>query len=159
MKKLIAFFISLSLLFVFCSTTFATTSLTETSTNSSVEYLDDGTYIITTIEEANNSYSTFATTIKDGNKTITYYNANNEMMWMATLSATFNYTGSSSTCTIANISYSTYDSNWEITSATATKSANKAIGNITAKHYFLGITTKTVERTLTLTCSADGTLS
>lgn len=31
--------------------------------------------------------------------------------------------------------------------------------NVTAKKYFLGIPTKTLEETITITCSANGTLS
>lgn len=48
---------------------------------------------------------------------------------------------------------------WKITSATASKSGNKATGDVTAKRYVLGIPVETVEKTITLTCSASGVIS
>lgn len=120
-------------------------------------YLEDGSYfIISIVEEADYARSS---NTKSGQKKIIHYNTNDEILWSATLKATFTYTGSSATCTNTTISYSVNDSNWSIISATATKSANSATGNVVAKQYFVGIPIKTLEQSVTLTCSADGTLS
>lgn len=131
---------------------------TFTSTeNSEIIYFDNGSYIVTTIIES--PELSRATGTKTGQKTIDYYNSDDEIQWTATLKGTFNYTGSSATCTSASISHYIYDSSWKFTSETATKSGNKATGNVIVKHYFLGIATKTVEESFTLTCSATGALS
>lgn len=157
MKKVYTFLISIVLLFSFCSTSFALTDSTEMTTQRYIEYLEGGEYIVITIEEDYSSM--FSTISKNGSKTFYYYNANDEVVWSAKLSGTFTYTGSSATCTASSITHSSNNSNWRIVSSNASKSGNTAIGEITAKSYFAGICVKTVEETITLSCSANGTLS
>lgn len=123
---------------------------------SDIVYLEDGSYLII---ETSDKISTRANNTKSGTKTISHYSDDDEKLWDATIRGTFTYTGSSSTCTAATISYNIYNDNWKITSATADKSSNKAIGNVVAKRYVLGIPIKTVEQIITLTCSATGVLS
>lgn len=150
MKKFLSLLLSCLLFFMcFNITAFASES------NESIIYFDDGSYIVTIITESPSR----ATKTKSGTKTLSHYNDDNEKLWDATLKGTFTYTGSSATCTNSTISYNIYNNNWKITSATASKSSNKAIGDIIAKRYVLGIPTKTVEQTITLSCSASGTLS
>lgn len=156
MKRFIA--ITLSLIIILSAISFNTSAsygeindeITETI------YFEDGSYIVITLEET--TYSR-ATNTKSGSKTINYYDTNDNKLWSATLNATFTYTGNTSTCTSSSISKTIYNDNWKFTSATASKSGNKATGNITAKKYFLGIAIKTVNDSITLTCSATGTLS
>ncbi len=119
--------------------------------------LESGEYIVETItEEASLNR---ATNTKSGQKTNNCYNEDNELLWSATIKGTFTYTGSRATCTASSITYTIYDDNWKITSAVASKSGNTAKGDVTAKRYVLGIPTKTIERTITLTCSSSGVLS
>lgn len=124
--------------------------------NGSVVYFDDGSYLVTIITE---STTTRATKTKSGTKDLTYYDSNDNLEWRITLTGSFSYTGSSATCTSSSISYDIIENSWKIPTAVASKSGNKAIGDIVAKHYVLGIPTKTVTNTITLTCSATGTLS
>lgn len=125
----------------------------------SVEYLEDGYYIVTTVtEEAGNSLAR-ATSTKTGSKTATLYNSDDEALVTLKLTGTFTYTGSSASCTMASTSYTIHNSAWKVTSATASRSGNKAIGNFTAKKYVLGIVTQTRNETLTITCSNTGVLS
>lgn len=159
MKKVIAFLLSLTLILTLYLPTFAATNTDHTVATTSIEYLEDGSYIETVITIKSSEYSTFATKGITGNKTITHKNADGEAEWSATLKGTFTYTGSKATCTASSITYSIVNDNWKITSATASKSGNKAMGNVTAKRYVLGIPTKTVEKTVTLTCSSSGVLS
>lgn len=151
MKKIVSVLLSLIMVLSIAPTVFATQ---ESSTYT--EYLDDGSYLVITIETERLSRATNTIT---GKKTATYKDNNDETLWTATLKGTFSYTGSSATCTASSITYSITDDAWKITSATASKSGNKAIGNVTAKKYVLGISLKTVEKEITLTCSASGTLS
>ena len=152
MKKVLSLNFALALAFsVLCFNALAVTN------DNDVIYFDDGSYIV--ISEVEETVSTRATGTKNGQKTATYVDSDNVVQWKATLKATFTYTGSSATCTNSSITYTISDSSWKITEATATKSGNKATGDVTAKKYFLGIPTKTVEETITITCSANGTLS
>ncbi len=120
-------------------------------------YFEDGSYIV--ISEVTETVIARASYTKGGTKSYTYYDSDGDAQWKATLDAQFTYTGSSATCTSSKITYTVYNSSWKITEATATKSGNKATGDVTAKKYILGIPFRTVEETITITCSANGTLS
>ncbi len=156
MKKFISIALSLFLIVLALSISCSAVSYDEEYSNYETIYFSDGSYLIVTLTDITNSR---ATNTKSGSKTINYYDDNGNKLWSATLNATFTYTGSSATCTSSSINKTIYNDNWKFTSATASKSGNKATGNITAKKYFLGIAIKTVNDSITLTCSATGTLS
>lgn len=123
-----------------------------------IEYFADGSYLITTIETVN-SISPMSSSTRSSSKSYYYYNSKDVQQWVVTIIGTFSYNGSSATCTSSSTSYTVYNSRWKVKSATATKSGNKAIGNFTVKYYFTGIPINTIERTVTLSCSATGVLS
>lgn len=129
----------------------------ETATDKYVEYFEDGSYIVTELETS--GISTFAASTKNYSKSASYYNSDNEKEWTITLSGTFSYTGSSATCTKATKSYKIYDDHWKVTSSSASKSGNKATGNFTVKRYLAGIPIRTVNKSLTITCSKTGVCS
>lgn len=147
---------SLALAFMFTLSIFSFTTMA-TPTDDNIVYFEDGSYIVTS--EIEILPSTRAANTITGQKNSTYVDSDGTVQWKATLKGTFTYTGSSATCTNSSITYTISDSSWKITEATATKSGNKATGDVTAKKYFLGIPTKTVEKAITITCSASGTLS
>lgn len=126
-----------------------------------VEYLPDGTKLVTVIEEEVPSVSTLSTTYtKTGSKTTKSLNANDQPIWTFTTKGTFSVVeGVSSTCTAASYSYTTPGSGWSLKSGSATKSSNKAIGNGVFVHKIIGITLRTEETSCTLTCSKTGVLS
>lgn len=154
MKKIFCLVLTIILLFSL-SVSSSATSNTVTDPVTLVEYFEDGSYLETTIITSNPT----ARSGIGGTKRLTYKNSDGDVEWIANLTAEFTYTGSSATCTKSSITYSIENTKWKITSATATKSGNKATGNVTAKYYFLGINTKTVNKVITLTCSATGVLS
>lgn len=128
----------------------------EIVTSSVVEYFDDGSYAVITItEDINNSRAS----VKSGTKTYTYSNSDGETQWTYKITGTFSYTGSSSTCTAVSDSYTISNDNWHMSSHSCSKSGNKASGTVTMKYKVLGITTKTVSKDVSLTCSATGVLS
>ncbi len=128
----------------------------EIVTSTMVEYFDDGSYLVTIItEEVNNSRAS----VKSGTKTSTYSNSDGETQWTYKVTGTFSYTGSSSTCTAVSDSYSISNDNWHMSNHSCSKSGNKASGTVTMKYKVLGITTNTISRDVTLTCSATGVLS
>ena len=157
MKRLISIILSILMLVMTLGTyASAISESQETEYTSYTTYFEDGSYIITTIFEK--SLITRAASTKSGQKTSTFYNSDNVAQWSATLSGTFTYNGSSATCTASSITHKIYSSNWKIASANATKSSNKATGKVTAKRYLI-VPVQTVEKAITITCSASGVLS
>lgn len=128
----------------------------ENKNSISSEYLGNGIYLETIIEE---DISLFSTKTKNGSKTNNYKDSKGNILYSIKVSGSFSYTGSSSTCTSASVSTSVSNSYWKITSKSASKSGNTAIGKATAKRYSLGFVVETRNETVTLTCSSTGKLS
>lgn len=155
MKKLTALFSVLLMLLIMCpATAFASENVV---TDKTIEYFDDGSYIVTEITTS--KITTFATKITTKSKSENYYDSNNNIEWTATVTGTFSYNGTSATCENAQVSCKIYNDDWQVASAVPSKSGNKAIGTFTLKKYKLGVVTKTVNRTITLTCNANGVCS
>ena len=147
MKKVFILFLVGCLLF--CTMSFVATASSAETTD--IEYYDDGSYSVITIEPVSSAKGTVSKT-----KNSKYYNSNDVLQWKATLTASFTYNGSTASCTSASASYTIYKDSWSNTLSTASKSGATATGNFTFKHYVLGICTKTVNKTLTLTCDKNG---
>lgn len=124
--------------------------------STTIEYFDDGSYIVETItEEINN----IRANSKTGNKTYTYSDSNGVVEWTYKITGTSSYTGSTATCTAVSDSYTISEDNWHMSSHSCSKSGNTANGTVTMKYKTLGITTKTITRNISLTCSPSGVLS
>ncbi len=128
----------------------------ETTSDTIIEYFDDGSYAIITITEYENISKASS---KTASKTYTHKSSNDETLWTYTITGTFSYTGSSSTCTSVTDSYTISNDYWHMDSHSCSRSGNSAYGTVTMKRKFLGITTDTISRNLTLSCSATGVLS
>lgn len=126
-----------------------------------IEYADDGSYMEILIFEDNNGIMPLASTYtKSGTKVYNSRNADGEILWTFSLKGTFTVNpGVSATCTSSVYTTSNLASGWELEFGNASKSGNKAMADYIFKHKVLFITTQTVEGSLTLTCSANGTLS
>ena len=154
MKKIIyACLIFFTMTMIFPITIYANDCNT---TETTIEYFEDGSYLII---QSETSIMPFAASTKSHTKSANYYNPNGDLAWKIYLTGTFTYTGSSSTCTKATTSYKIYDDRWKVTSSGASKSGNKATGNFTVKKYAIGIPIRTVNKTLTITCSKTGVCS
>lgn len=128
----------------------------EKTISTSIEYFDDGSYLVTTLtEETTNSRAN----TKTGNKTYTHIDSNGNTSWTYKITGTFSYTGSTSTCTAVSDSYTISNDNWHMSSHSCSKSGNTANGTVTMKYKVLGITANTITRNISLSCSASGTLS
>lgn len=126
------------------------------------EVYSDGCYAIIQLSETAQSSSNAtmaATQTKSGTKGYKFYNANNVLLWDVSITGTFSYSGSTSTCTSVTKSTSIIDGNWKVTAESCSKSSNKALGSFTVKRYTLLIPVQTENVSLTLTCSASGVLS
>ena len=157
MKKLISVFLVLLMFLSFPMISYANDSEMAEYENGYIEYYEDGSYSITTIEAS--MISTLAASTVKQTKTTSYYSSKNEKEWDITVIGNFTFTGSSATCTNSKVSYKIYYNNWKVTSAQASKSGRTATGEFTLKRYALGIPYKTVNETLTLTCSNTGVCS
>lgn len=157
MKKLISVILVILILLSFPMISYAQGSEIAECINDYVEYYEDGSYSITTIEIS--TVTTLAASTVKQTKKYTYYSSKSEKEWDITVTGNFTFTGSSATCTNSTVSYNIYDKNWKVTSAQASKSGRTATGEFTLKRYFLGVPTKTVNQTLTLTCSNTGVCS
>lgn len=126
---------------------------------STIELLNDGCYIITTIEDVGISTEPLSRSTATKSKTVKYYNADDEVMWYVKVTGTFTYGNGSSKCTSSSVSAASYASTWKITNKSASNSGSTAIATATAKQYFDGTVIKTVSRTVKLTCSPTGVFS
>ncbi len=155
MKRYLSLFLALVMLGGIFALPVSAAPAVETS-ETTVEYFEDGSYIVTTITE--NSRGARSST-KSGSKSTHYYNSKDEEQWVATIHGTFSYDGYSATCTGAYTSHTIYNSAWKLKSSSSEKSGNQAIGHFVFKYYLLGVPINTIEKTVVLTCSPNGVLS
>lgn len=94
-----------------------------------------------------------------GERTYLKKDSSGALEWKATLTATFTYNGSTSTCTSASCSVPIYKSNWYVVSCTTARSGNTATTNLTMGYKVNGSTLYTRSYTITLSCDANGNLS
>ncbi len=164
MKKLGLIFLSTVLLLSFCALPFGANAQVAMSNeqiiSETVEMLEDGYYIKTIVAEEIMTMAPRATTTKSGSKARVFYNSNDEEVARFTLKGTFSVnTGVSATCTASSYSTSISNNSWSVKSASATKSGNHAIGDVTFVKKVLFITTDTQEAHVVLTCDKNGNLS
>lgn len=155
MRKIICCFLS----FICCvSFALSTVNATENGGNSSIEYLDNGDYLVITITQDSALAATRSTKTTSGSKKVSYMH-NDTVLWTVTVSGKFSYTGSTATCTSASVSTTCPSSSWKVTNKSSSRSGNTAIARATGKNYLLGVCIQTVDRTVKLSCSSSGKLS
>ena len=149
-KRIGATLLSLVILLTYCS--LPVSAAEEISAGQNVEYLEDGSYIVTTlVVEPSITRSSNTTT---GKKTVTKYSISNVKQYSFTLRATFSYNGSSATATDASTSITIYQNGWQCTNRSTSKSGNRVTGNATFRN---GAAVN--YPTVTITCSANGVMS
>ena len=158
MKKVFSFALSmLTLLLTICFFVSA-----EDYTITEVEYLEDGSYFVTTVSKQIN-YNIASLFAKSSSITRTkstgYYDSNGDAYWTASITATFTYNGTTSSCTTVSESKTIYNSSWRCTAANCYKSGATATGDFTFKRYASLIPVQTINRTLTLTCDKNGNVT
>ena len=79
MKKL--FFTLLSIFFIFTTVNSAYAFDVQKNQNPTIEYFDDGSYIITTISDEPYSISTYSSTTTTKSKISAYYSKSNSKLW------------------------------------------------------------------------------
>lgn len=134
--------------------------------NTTIEYLDNGAYIETVLSTdtlpptTNYALSAATTTQSITKKKTTYYkNSNGTVLWSAYVKATFTYDGSTSKCTSCSHGYTINDKTWSVSSISSSKSGNSATTNVTAKQTAISGVVQTIKRSITIKCSANGSVS
>lgn len=168
MKHIFTLLFSFCLLFNYSLSAEAKTSDILTFTSTYTEYISDDLYAeveLCIIPENTSTlshydYSRVATTYastkqQTASKTYRIKNSAGTTIGSYTLTGTFQYNGSASACTKASYSTSVSISNCYFKSSSAYKSGNSAIGSFT---FFNSLTGTPISKTLTLKCSANGTI-
>lgn len=154
MKKILSIFLATLIL----CTMFAISANAEGLENVTIEYLDNGDYIITYFDDENiypddGSKSTITKT-----KTSKYKNSAGETMWYIKVQGTFSYNGITCTCTKAAHQAAAPGSTWSIISASHSKIENRATATATARHQ-LNPGYSDYTRSVTLKCSYNGVIT
>lgn len=124
-------------------------------TSTTIEYLENGDYIITELNHPLYSWQTMANSYtKPGSKTSTYYNSSGTAIWSVTVNGTFTYTyGVSATAASATASVNIYNSNASYVSKSAYTSGNTATATGTVKYN--GLSTS---KSVSVSCDKYGNL-
>ena len=122
---------------------------------------DDSLPFVEVIEEMPTQPSlSRAAKTKSATKTVYCNDSNGNTLWSLRIVATFSYTGSSSKCTSAKAGVSSNSSYWKVSVSSCTRSGNKATATAVGKKYSSkGVLLQTVNKSVTISCSANGTIS
>lgn len=164
MKRTLTLFFSLCL--IFSSAIIADAKSPDDFTADYVEYINEDLYAEVKVSVAlpgkhirfsidnslyNSAVTKNSTKQRTATKTYKVKNTFGSVVATYTLTGTFQYNGSSSSCIAASCSTSVSDSFYYFSSKSAKKSGNTATGSFT-----LSSSLQTVSKTLTLTCTSNG---
>lgn len=167
-KKLLLTTIILSLILFLLPTQFVSAASIDSNINSSkiiaIEYLDDGSYLVTELYENDNDDIALLSTVKAANKVVTRYSSSGEALCALKLTATFSYDGSTVSCVGTTHTEYSYDDAWSVEDVTTSHSSSStskasATGNCNFVKRFLGITTNRISASTTIYCDVNGNLS
>ncbi len=114
--------------------------------------------IIENVEE-DTSTQTRSTTTTTKKKTVYCQDTSENNLWSITVTGTFTYNGSTSSCTKSSVSSKVYDDAWKITNTSSSKSGSTASASGTGKKYLAFVVTATIDKTVKLTCDKNGNFS
>jgi len=162
LKKFTAILLTLIIAVLSTGSISASAAIVPPVTQTQIEYLDNGDYVETVISDVptdNATISVFSTTKTITKTKTTYYkNSSGAVMWYIRITATFTYNGSTSKCTSCSHSASAPGTYWSIKSVSSSKSGNSATAKAVAT-YKTGLITHDYSASVTIKCSANGTVS
>lgn len=174
MKRIISIFLTLTLFMV------QLIPFVQAVDTAQTEHFDDGSYMIigfdehTDHEEDESTLSFIGRLIEvikkiinfilgksdykttEVEKYVHYYDKNGVRLWSVYLKGTFTYNGETVSCTDASARYYIYDNDWEMIYCNSEKSGATATAKFKFKQYKLGVPLKEIEKSITLTCDANG---
>lgn len=131
--------------------------------NTSIEYLDDGSYFLTIIQDELSNTDAIvrasAKTTTTKSKTTYYKNSSGTTMWYVKVTGTFTYGAGTSTCKKATVTAESKNSAWTVSNKSAKAYDNKAKATATGKRHFNGVVVDTITKNVILTCSTTGKFS
>lgn len=149
MKKITTAFLCVVLMVVLAVPVYAQDD--SSSCTQCIEYLEDGSYFVIEIVQANTSARGNATS---GTKSAMYYDDSNTLIFTVDVTGTFTYNGTSATADSATSAVYIYDRRATFENKGAYTSGASAIGYANVK---LG--SHPICKSVALTCSKDGELS
>lgn len=158
MKKIISkLMIMILTVLSISSTAFASSDSPEVD----IEYFEDGSYMVTYIEDESPApgITLLSTNTATKSKIAKYYNSSGKAAWYVKVTGTFSYNGKTSKCTKSSVTAGVYLTSWKISSKSSSKSGNTATAKATAKRPLSGSSTETITRTVKLSCSPSGKFS
>jgi len=124
---------------------------------STVEYMEDGSYIVITIEEMDRRGA--RTSTKVGSKSASYYSADDVLLWEISVTGEFQYDGTTSSCTYASGITTVYDTaRWKITNESATAGDTTAYYTVTFARWSLGVVIDRPAYSISISCDPNGNL-
>ncbi len=154
--------ISITLIIAVICCTVLSLSVGAASENYSVvdiECLNNGDYIETVISDIDEQVvPSVGRASKSITKTRYYKNSEGTVLWSVSITGTFTYNGTTSTCTSCSHKTTSPASAWSITSSSHSKSGNTATARATAT-YETATTSKDYQMSISIKCSASGTIS
>lgn len=124
-----------------------------------IEYLDDGSYFENTIYIEKPETTLYSTEkIRKGHRIVTHYSAKDVKLWSITVNGTYSYNGTTAKCVSCSSSKEVFKKTWKVNITSTTKSGNCASTTAQGKHYTNGKVDKTITKTVSLRCKANGTL-
>lgn len=95
----------------------------------------------------------------EAEKYISYYDSKGVKLWTVTLTASFRYNGIAAECRSASLKQEMYDRDWQMVSSACEKDTDRVQASFTVRQTKLGVRLKTIEKTITIVCAANGTLT
>lgn len=160
MKRII--FIGTLICFLLLTASVPVFAAPDFNTSTSMEYLPNGDYIETSIQEStlNSRIVPFSAAARtSGSKTVRYKNSAGVVQWYVKVTGCFTYNGSTSSCTSSSVEADSNVFAWQISNKSASRSNATATGRATARLYSGSTIIQTITETVNLTCSKTGALS
>lgn len=96
--------------------------------------------------------------IVTGSYTVSHYSSKKELVWSATLTATFEYNGDKASCISVSITPKTYKSGWSVEKSWTEKSNNVGSGHAYFTKNIVGADVESGHAFLRITCDPKGNL-
>ena len=118
-----------------------------------IHYYSDGSYGVTLLKTSNSKG------ITTGTKGYKHYDSNDNLVWEASITASFTYNGTTATCIDVSKSITVYDSSWKCKTADCSKDGETAMGSFTMKRHRFLKPSQNQSCSFTLTCDKNGNIT
>jgi cell division protein FtsL len=115
--------------------------------------------IITEFDSITSDNADMTRSTKTASKTTYFKDSNQNVLWYVTITATFTYDGTTSSCISCSHDAGSNNSHWSIKSCTSSMSGNSATATAVATQTLLFGITHDYTGSVTIYCAPDGTIS